>query len=74
VRLPYSRLGHARREIHSQADGKSDWEEAKALVATWEAANSWDGKVPPPMAEPTPLAFPARITIADATKVFLSNR
>ena len=53
---------------------KSDWAEAKALVATWEAANSWDGKTAPPVPEPPPAALPARITIADATKVFLSNR
>jgi len=45
-----------------------------ALVATWEAANSWDGNTAPPVPEPAPAALPARITIADATKVFLSNR
>lgn len=55
--------------------GKSDWDEAKAFVAPWEASNSWDGKVAlPPLPDPAPGAPPSRITIADAMKVFLSNR
>jgi integrase len=57
--------------------GKSDWDEAKSLVASWETTNSWDGKVEPePAPAPPPVStpVPGRITIADATKVFLSNR
>jgi hypothetical protein len=45
-------------------------------VAVWEQADSWDGKakpaIPPP--EPPPAQVPGRITLADAVKVFLSNR
>lgn len=49
--------------------------EAKALIAPWEAAESWGGKLaPPPPPEPTLVATPGRITIADAVKIFLSNR
>src|SRR5215469_3351666 len=48
--------------------GKSDWDDAKALVAMWEEADSWTGKAKPapPAAPliPNP-ASPQRITIAD---------
>lgn len=54
--------------------GKSDWDEAKALVASWETAGAWEGKVEPAPPPPVPPPVPGRITIADATKVFLSNR
>ena len=54
--------------------GKSDWSEARALVATWEAADCWDGKIAPPPFEPAPLSTPLRITVADSIEVFLSNR
>ena len=61
-------------KFNRKQTGKSDWEEAKALVASWEAADSWDAKLaPPPTTEPTPVAIPARITIAYAFKVFVSN-
>lgn len=60
-------------KFNRKQTGKSDWDEAKALVASWETADAWDGKVEPP---PPPVfpPVPGRITIADATKVFLSNR
>jgi integrase len=53
--------------------GKSDWDEAKAITAVWEETQSWDGQ---PQPEPAPVIAPGpvRITIADAAKVFLSNR
>ena len=53
--------------------GKTDWNEAKAVVAVWENADSWDGKAHPASAA-VPPAVPGRITIADAVKVFLANR
>ncbi|HJY07699.1 MAG TPA: hypothetical protein VJ323_15385, partial [Bryobacteraceae bacterium] len=31
--------------------GKADWDEAKAIAAVWEKADSWDGKAKP---EPIP--------------------
>ena len=53
--------------------GKTGWDEARACAAAWEAAGSWDGK--PIVAEPLPEAAPpARITVEDAIKVYLSNR
>jgi hypothetical protein len=61
------------RKFNRKQTGKSDWDEAKAPVASWETADAWDGTVepaPPPVS--TPVA--GRMTIADATKVFLSNR
>jgi len=54
--------------------GKSDWDEAKTLVSSWETADSWDDKLAPPPPEPAPPGAPARITIAVATKIFLGNR
>jgi integrase len=61
-------------KFNRKQTGKSDWDEAKALVASWETADAWDGKVE--LAPPPPVSTPVagRITIADATKVFLSNR
>jgi integrase len=52
--------------------GMTDWDEAKAFAAEWEKNGSWDHA---PFAT-APVAMPtaARITIADAIKVFLSNR
>jgi integrase len=62
-------------KFNRKQTGKSDWDEAKALVAAWETADSWDGK---PVVQPVPElregAQPKSITIADAVKVFLSHR
>jgi integrase len=65
--------GTLRGKFDRKQTGTSDWAEAKALVASWERADSWDGKIAPPP-PPVSTAIPDRITIADATKVFLSNR
>ena len=54
--------------------GKSDWDEAKTLVSSWETADSWDDKLAPSRPEPAPPGAPARITIAVTTKIFLGNR
>jgi hypothetical protein len=61
-------------KFNRKQTGKSDWDESKALVASWETADAWDGKVDPAPPPPMPASIPGRITIADATKVFLSNR
>ena len=37
-------------KFNRRQTAKSDWGEAKALVASWEKADGWDGKV-----EPAPL-------------------
>ena len=55
--------------------GKTDWSEAKAVASAWEQAGSWEQvPVAPPEAAPPEKPTPARITLADAVKVFLSNR
>jgi len=61
-------------KFNRKQTGKSNWDEAKALVASWETADAWDGKVEPTPPAPVPASVPGRITIDDATKVFLSNR
>jgi len=60
-------------KFNRRQTGKSDWEEAKALAAAWEAADSWDGKAEPPP-PPVTAAVPGRITLADAVRVFLTHR
>jgi integrase len=63
------------RKFNRKQTSKSNWDEAKALVAAWEAADAWDSK---PVVQPLPKQQQEterkRITIADAVKVFLSNR
>jgi integrase len=64
-------------KFNRKQTSKSDWDGAKAVVASWETANSWEGKIEraPTPAAPTVSTFvPSRMTIADATKIFLSNR
>jgi integrase len=60
-------------KFNRKQTGKSDWDEAKALAAALEQAGAWDGKTEPPPS-PVPTTVSARITIADAVQVFLSNR
>src|SRR5579884_4002478 len=69
------------RKFNRKQNGKSDWDEAKAVAAVWEEADSWDGKAKPEPAPPLKPATqeagkstPARVTIVEATKVFLANR
>jgi integrase len=61
------------RKFSRKKTGKSDWDEARAVVAVWEAARSWN--VPAP-AEPVPALAPAsgRITITGAIAAFLAIR
>src|ERR1700728_4335166 len=52
--------------------GKSKWDEAKAVAAVWEQAQSWDGPAPVGLTPaPAPLAADNRIRIADALTAFL---
>lgn len=60
-------------KFNRKQTGKSNWDEAKPPVTSLETADSWDGKIeiaPAPVSTPVP----GRITITDATKVFLSDR
>jgi hypothetical protein len=54
--------------------GATTWDEARAYSAAIEAVSNWSGQ--PVLAAPAPDApsTPARITIADATDIFLTNR
>src|SRR5580658_1357793 len=52
--------------------GKSDWDEAKAVVAIWEAARSWDNPATI-QAPPAPEPAPGRITIARAFHAFTAE-
>lgn len=54
--------------------GATTWDEARAYSAAIEAVGNWSGQ--PVLAAPAPdaPATPARITIADATTIFLRNR
>jgi integrase len=61
-------------KFNRKQTGKSDWNEARALTTSWEAADSWDGNVAPPASDPDPVSPSARIAIADSVKVFLSSR
>lgn len=62
------------RKFSRKQTGKSDWDEAKAVTAVWETAQSWDG--PAQINEPAPPA-PAvpdgRITIVRAIQAFTSE-
>jgi site-specific recombinase XerD len=63
---------HAARKYRRQSTGKWEWEDAKAVVAGWEQAGSWDGKP----AAPVPLsdsAKPERVRIIDATESFIAK-
>jgi hypothetical protein len=55
--------------------GKSNWEEAKAVAAAWESAQSWDGqaKIAESTAPATELASPGRLTIEKAIQAFTSE-
>ena len=72
MRLPDPCLRHARRKIQSQAAGKADWDEAKALVVLWEKSGSWDGqdKIEEPVSLPAANPGPERITVARAIEAF----
>src|SRR5271163_4230354 len=51
--------------------GKSDWDEAKAIVAAWEQAGSWDGSEKSvETAAPAVPVSDGRITIERAIKAY----
>src|ERR1700728_4378090 len=52
--------------------GKSNWDEAKAVVTVWESARSWDGVEPVPVISvPEPDA--RRVTIVRAIQMFTNE-
>jgi hypothetical protein len=54
------------------------WTDAKAVVARWEGAGSWNGSAkpvePPCVTTPAPDLSPSRIRIADAIQAYLAVR
>jgi|ERR1039458_6001894 hypothetical protein len=61
-------------KFNRRQTGKADWDEAKALVALWEKAASWDGQaeIEQPL-PPTAEATPGRISIDRAIKAFTTE-
>jgi integrase len=57
-----------------QSTGKWEWDDAKVIAGVWEQAGTWNGAPPPATPAPDKPLTPQRITIAEAVKVFLSNR
>lgn len=53
--------------------GKSDWEQARAVVAQWESAQSWDGR-PKAAPAPQPAKQETRITVEEAITAFTASR
>ena len=52
--------------------GKSNWDDAKAVVTVWESARSWDG-VEPVLVVPVPEPDARRVTIARAIQMFTNE-
>jgi len=70
---PIYLCGTLNRQFKRRNSEQTKWEDAKAVAAALEAADSWDGKpvIPSvPIAEPQP----GRIKIVEAVTVFLSLR
>ena len=60
--------------FHRKRTGATTWDEARAYSAAVATLGSWIGQPAAAVAAPDAPAAPARITIADATSVFLTNR
>jgi integrase len=60
-------------KFNRKQTGTSNWDEAKALAAVWQAAEAWDGK-PAPTVPPKTEEETNRVSISDAVTVFLSVR
>jgi len=57
--------------------GKSDWDEARAIAAEWEAGKSWESPIkdgPPKVAAPDTPHDDKRISLNDATSAFMASR
>ena len=54
--------------------GATTWDEARAYATAVEAVGNWSGQPAPAVPAPDAPATPARITIEEATSIFLTNR
>lgn len=62
------------RKFSRKQTGKSEWDEAKAVVAVWQAAQSWEGLAQINEAVPPAPAVPdGRTTIARAIQAFTAE-
>ena len=70
--------GTLERRFKRKNTERTTWDDAKALVRTWEEAGSWNGPaetaVPPTPAPDAPATAPDRMKIADAIAAFLAIR
>lgn len=67
--------GTLNRKFSRKQTGKSDWDEAKAIAAIWEAAQSWDGPAKIEASGPWPAdSASGRMALADAITAFLAIR
>ena len=57
-----------------KATGTTEWDEARTYAATLVASGSWDSELAPRPPEPPAVPARQRITIAEACKIFLTNR
>jgi len=57
-----------------KATRTSDWVEAQRIADAYEKADSWTGKPKLEPVAPEPAPAKSRVTIADACKVFITNR
>jgi integrase len=65
--------GTLARRFKRRDTGRSTWEEARAVVAHWERAGSWEKEIPAPQPPPAVEPNSKRITIEHATKAFLAE-
>jgi integrase len=72
--LPIFASGTLSARAGRRTTGRWEWDDAKVIAEAWERAGAWDGTPPPPAVIPDEPAKPARISINDAVRVFLTSR
>src|ERR1700679_3713499 len=55
-----------------RSTGRWQWDDAKEIAEAWERAGAWDGPPSSAAVIPDEPSKPARLTIADAVKIFLT--
>jgi integrase len=65
--------GSLAKKFRRQTTRQWEWEPAREMAATWEAAGIWGVADPTPQVVPAQEAVDARVTVADATQAFLAK-